>query len=646
MSHSHPIPRRSLAALVASVACVLAAGAAEAAPQSHTLLTGDRIDASAGAAHAPRVAITRGLGREHAAFRTHAAHRRDGGDEVVVAPLDAPAAALRLGAPRVARAAAPDDLEVQLHGVPRLPGQATTYAVLILDSATHDQIDAFDFDADTTIPLAPGSYDFLTFAIGDDGASVAMAQLGVAIAAAGTVVTFDARPARPVAVAVERPVDVQTYSVTMFAGPAWTGLLNTVPYVVPMTATPDHRFALEVRAELEGQDAATGEDVRYHLAFRTPDAIDDPGVRRVRDADLGVHRAHYLAKGQPIAALRCDFLSNDSGQSSCLMQAATVPGDATELYSRFDTAYWTSQLNLAAAGDPDGASEMLVSGPLPFVDHPLDVTWNKAPLMPELHDDSRVLRDGDTLDVALSLLSPAELDQTHVALPGRGATGSTTLLRDGVTLATSDRPGSGRFTLPPDDASYTLVAKLDRVAPWSDLGTHAEATWTFRSAHTDAPTAPHLCAVRVIAETDAQGVVDATQPIRVSFIVPVQGPGPLAELHDAGLEVSFDDGASWREVPVEGFGARFDAPAGATSGFVSLRARIAYGDRATVSETVIRSFAYRRDSTPPPPPEEGCGCRVGARGPRAGASATLGLALLLGVSLVLRRRYRSAPRPC
>lgn len=57
------------------------------------------------------------------------------------------------------------------------------------------------------------------------------------------------------------------------------------------------------------------------------------------------------------------------------------------------------------------------------------------------------------------------------------------------------------------------------------------------------------------------------------------------------MEVSYDDGAHWTEVPVAGGKALLNHPA---SGHVSLRAKVTDTAGNTVDQTIIRAYRLRR----------------------------------------------------
>ncbi|GAA4229076.1 subtilisin family serine protease [Streptosporangium album] len=181
-------------------------------------------------------------------------------------------------------------------------------------------------------------------------------------------------------------------------------------------------------------------------------------------------------------------------------------------------------------------------------------------------------------------------------------TGTVTLAKSGEVIARADLADCETWQLntcltaelPADAATYTLTAAARRQGPHTALSTAVDAVWTFRSASTAKPQPLPLMAVRY---TPA-GLDDSNRAKPGSLTqLPIwieRNPGaPKATVKSVKLEVSSDDGATWRPVPVlpapSGWTALLANPG--TPGFVSLRATAtdAAGDRVT--QTITRAYA-------------------------------------------------------
>jgi hypothetical protein len=122
------------------------------------------------------------------------------------------------------------------------------------------------------------------------------------------------------------------------------------------------------------------------------------------------------------------------------------------------------------------------------------------------------------------------------------------------------------------------------------VGTRADVTWTFREPGSAAPATPlPLLVVRACGvDLDDQGRAPAGRPYPLGLTVQHQPGAASPKLASLRAEASFDDGATWRAVPVTGGRALVHHPVQA--GFVSLRisARDTAGN--AVEQTVIRAY--------------------------------------------------------
>ncbi|WP_433512242.1 hypothetical protein ACQP2T_52240 [Nonomuraea sp. CA-143628] len=162
------------------------------------------------------------------------------------------------------------------------------------------------------------------------------------------------------------------------------------------------------------------------------------------------------------------------------------------------------------------------------------------------------------------------------------ATGTATLTKDGRELAKAELstcdvfdPGRCelRAALPAGTGAYTLTASLRRSS--SALSTAAESVWTFRSGTTAKEQALPLMAVRFRPEgLDDANRAAAGSVTRLPLWIERDPGSEQAAIRSLRLEMSADDGAHWRAVPVARTGSGWTAavPNSSTTGFVSLRA--------------------------------------------------------------------------
>ncbi|MEU2357464.1 S8 family serine peptidase [Streptomyces misionensis] len=179
-----------------------------------------------------------------------------------------------------------------------------------------------------------------------------------------------------------------------------------------------------------------------------------------------------------------------------------------------------------------------------------------------------------------------------------GMSQTTSVYLDGV-LADSSKDSTAYVTdAPADEHTYKVVTDtaLDP-ARWT-LATEGHTAWTFRSARTadDHWTNLPLINLSYGLDTDLAGTVPAGRRLPVTlgarYVAGAAGTGTLG----AGrLEVSYDEGASWRTVPLAGSATEWrgtlDVPRGA--GSVSLRASARDDKGGAVTQEIIRAVAVR-----------------------------------------------------
>ncbi|WP_234106296.1 S8 family peptidase [Streptomyces venezuelae] len=127
---------------------------------------------------------------------------------------------------------------------------------------------------------------------------------------------------------------------------------------------------------------------------------------------------------------------------------------------------------------------------------------------------------------------------------------TSTLYRDGVKVGEHDDPLSGTrpFTVDAADAEYRLVTSVERPAAAAAASTRIEAGFTFRSKQVTATTALPVSTVRFAPPVD----LTSRAPHRAPVVVPVtvQGSAAGKNLKSLTVKVSYDDGATWQQVPV------------------------------------------------------------------------------------------------
>ncbi|MER6910881.1 S8 family serine peptidase [Streptomyces sp. NPDC000594] len=175
-------------------------------------------------------------------------------------------------------------------------------------------------------------------------------------------------------------------------------------------------------------------------------------------------------------------------------------------------------------------------------------TLNTGVHAPLLDQDSGVYRQGDQLYGSLWLFAD-----------GRGNPGDslyalvrTTLHRGATKVGENREPLSGgeSFTLPAQDARYTLATTVKRHPTVARTASRMDASWTFRSRRPADGEEARL-PVSTVRFHPALAL-DSTAPAGRRQTVPftVHGPAKGAGLKSLTVSVSYDNGRTWRRTPV------------------------------------------------------------------------------------------------
>jgi hypothetical protein len=150
----------------------------------------------------------------------------------------------------------------------------------------------------------------------------------------------------------------------------------------------------------------------------------------------------------------------------------------------------------------------------------------------------------------------------------------------------------GFFDVPADPATYRVDLTATRTG-FGGLTSSVTTSWTFRSRHApdDSFVPQRALAVRFTPRLSAGNTAPAGR-FEIPVSVQEQAGTPAARTRLGKVEVSYDDGATWRVAPVrrerDGWVVIVQQPA---SGFVSLRATATDSAGARVEQTIIHAYA-------------------------------------------------------
>ncbi|MFJ6632610.1 S8 family serine peptidase [Streptomyces sp. NPDC091376] len=201
------------------------------------------------------------------------------------------------------------------------------------------------------------------------------------------------------------------------------------------------------------------------------------------------------------------------------------------------------------------------------------------------------------------------LDTMYIPAPGWGDSGGGHVgeargnfkVKNWMSLYQGDRQlnwGNAEFLRLPQLAAerlpYRLVLDNDRAEWTHPYSTHTLTEWNFTSAATGAESAESLPLIQLDydVDTDKAGRSDRRAELKVTAS---HLPGTTAAIGKLSVEVSYDDGATWKRADMDrdgkGWRTNLKAPKGAS--FVSLRATARDSADNTVSQTITRAFGLR-----------------------------------------------------
>jgi subtilisin family serine protease len=202
-----------------------------------------------------------------------------------------------------------------------------------------------------------------------------------------------------------------------------------------------------------------------------------------------------------------------------------------------------------------------------------------GPALPATRDVPHSFRTGDLVRLTIPLFGDSAGNAGHSPV----TSARTTVYRDNVRAFENDEAGWALFDADPGTADYRVVTEAVRD---NSLSTKVSGTWTFRSGTTATQTALPLSVIRFTPQLDDNG----TAPAGRAWGVPVSTQSLTGDVRVTSVEVSYDQGASWRPTPVHGNRLLLAHPQDAKS--VSLRARAA-GSGQTVEQTIINAYLLR-----------------------------------------------------
>ncbi|MGW4502310.1 S8 family serine peptidase [Micromonospora sp. NPDC004336] len=473
-----------------------------------------------------------------------------------------------------------------------------SYWVSLADVASPGWHAPYDPSGRVVVRLPRGEYQLgasiQTANRGEEGFLDTLVHEPALTVAGDRTLTFDAREGKPFGAIVDRPAR-RVLTWIGFARQAGSGGFSESYSGWDMahlrvrpsaTRAPADQFEFQVRATLAEPDGAGGiHPYLYHVRWSAHGQVPADLTPRVRDQDLAVVHTSLAATG---AGKRV-------GKDNPLV-SFPAPARITEYFT--PGVPWSVDWGQYGSDEPDWPEAWLATGtPRTYrLGPPVVERWYVGVFGPALPaGETWVGRKGDAIEVDAPLFADQAPDRR-----GSSRLGSTRigLRRDGRQLGGSEG-AYGYFGVPADPGTYRL--EIESTRPTSDLSTRVDSAWTFRSerAGTDDPKAPAtpvpMMAVRFAPVLNDRNQAPAGRLFDVPVYVQRQAGAEYGTMTDLTVQVSYDDGATWRRVPLTGSGLNRTAHLAhpARPGFVSLRTSATDSAGNSVRQTVIRAYATR-----------------------------------------------------
>ncbi|MFF9620431.1 S8 family serine peptidase [Streptomyces griseosporeus] len=333
----------------------------------------------------------------------------------------------------------------------------------------------------------------------------------------------------------------------------------------------------------------------YDLAAGHPDRIPDadltyaPGERELAAVDVKFHAAKPV-RGDEFRYSITDTFPIGLG----FQERVAYPAERTDHVSTGPGQYWHESVTAAdGALEERGGLVAYRGGTRPALNwfrpvwHPwlgTGLGWGQQ-------------RTGDQLQFNTPGWGDSGPDHTgfgDVWSEESGMRQTTSVYLDGEQA--DRRTGSTAYVwdAPADEHTYTLVTETALDAARWGRATEGHSEWTFRSAATPEDRATVLPLINLAYDlgTDLAGTVRAGHRLPVGLRASyVAGAADTGTLGDGRLEVSYDDGKTWRAVPLTGGGASWHGtltvPRAAAS--VSLRASARDDRGGRVRQEILRA---------------------------------------------------------
>ncbi|NGY64967.1 S8 family serine peptidase [Lentzea sp. NEAU-D13] len=395
---------------------------------------------------------------------------------------------------------------------------------------------------------------------------------------------FDARQAIQPSIGVERKDAAPATSELSFdmqanwgaTGATW-GLRDFEGlFVRPSTTSwPTFTFsASSVMAKPDGTGFFHLSPYQYHVRITEKSRVPENLQRTVKDRDLA--RVDSVTHARVPGSIG----QRDDGASGPL------PLRLKEFYTP-DVEWMGSLTESAKLNEFPGHGYQFTGVPRKFkLGRTTTEHWNSAVYGPSMPNDPRYVRFAGRLGNQLRLDVPMA---SAIGTVGTGThTGKTVITLDGKVIAETDYAGSARAAdVPAEKRRYQAHVELNRDTQSSRITTD----WQFTSEHVAGEEYRPVPLLAVRFEPELDELNRAGRVLTLPITVQRNGFGNVTDIKDPAVSVSYDEGKTWKQVPLRktrgGWQVTLLHPHGAKN--VSLKARAADAG-GEVQQTIIRAY--------------------------------------------------------
>ncbi|MFG1710533.1 S8 family serine peptidase [Nonomuraea sp. M3C6] len=219
-------------------------------------------------------------------------------------------------------------------------------------------------------------------------------------------------------------------------------------------------------------------------------------------------------------------------------------------------------------------------------------TLFKQPLLPGINPRNPLRREGDRLRISMQGFVDADRNygDAYTSQFDKGLKTDFRLYQGDTLLWQTNYLPSGSGTLPPEKGAYRIEYDVANEAEWAKLSTRTKAVWTFGSERAAETTVIPLLLATFDAPVDLE---NQARSRKLGLSLYHQEGSEQSAVKDVSLQVSYDDGATWKpaRLQAKGHSAYETTLDRSPSGFVSLRLNASDVNGNALSQEVIRAYA-------------------------------------------------------